>query len=317
MKGLILGILIGAVGLTACSDSTTGTTGTALLSVNPANNATNVSPNASMVLTFSGPMMAGMEQYVDLHPGNLGATTMPMTCTWSVDAKTLTCTPNAPLAAGTTYLLHCGGGMQDANGHQVGMMSGPMAGTTVSSAMMPGGMHGGQPMGGMGSGWKSGGGSYGMMFSFTTTGSVPAPTALISVSPANGATNVVTNASMVLTFSAPMMAGMEQYVDLHPGNLGAATMPMTCNWSANATVLTCTPNAPMAGGTTYLLHCGGGLQDSNAKPVEMMSGPMAGTTVTSGMMPGGMHAGQPMGMMGSGWQGPGGTFGMMFSFSTP
>jgi hypothetical protein len=144
-----------------------------------------------------------------------------------------------------------------------------------------------------------------------------AGTSLLSVAPANGATNVSPNASMVLTFSGPMMAGMEQYVDLHPGNLGAAAMPMTCNWSANTTILTCTPNAPMAGATTYLLHCGGGMKDANGANVGMMTGSMAGTTVTAGMMPGGMHAGQPMGMMGSGWQGPGGNFGMMFSFTTP
>jgi Big-like domain-containing protein len=171
MKGVILGILIGAVGLSACSDSTTGmtgTTGTALLSVSPANNATNVSPNASMVVTFSGPMMAGMEQYVDLHPGNLGAATMPMTCNWSANTTVLTCTPNSPLAGSTTYLLHCGGGMQDANGHQVGMMTGPMAGTMVTSGMMPGGMHGGQQMGMMGAGWKGMNNTFGMMFTFST-----------------------------------------------------------------------------------------------------------------------------------------------------
>jgi len=169
MKGItIIGLLIGAAGLSACSNSTTGTTGTVLLSTSPANSATNVSTSASMVLTFSGPMMAGMEQYVDLHPGNLGAAAMPMTCNWSSNTTVLTCTPNSPLAGSSTYLLHCGGGMQDASGHQVGMMTGAMAGTMVTGAMMAGGMHGGQPMGMMGSGWKSTGGTYGMMFTFST-----------------------------------------------------------------------------------------------------------------------------------------------------
>lgn len=150
-----------------------------------------------------------------------------------------------------------------------------------------------------------------------SSSTAPGANSLISVSPANGATNVSVNASMVLSFNGPIMPGMEQYVDLHPGNLGAAPIPMTCTWSVDAMTLTCTPNAPLAAGTTYLLHCGGGMQDSNGFTVGMMTGPNAGTTVTSGMMPGGMHAGQPMGMMGSGWQGPGGTFGMMFSFATP
>jgi len=44
---------------------------------------------------------------------------------------------------------------------------------------------------------------------------------------------------------------------------------------------------------------------------------MAGTTVTSAMMPGGMHGGQMMGMMGAGWKGMNNTFGMIFTFSTP
>jgi hypothetical protein len=160
----------GAVGLlAACSDSTgSGSNATTLTAVSPAGSATDVNDASSVVLTFSAPMGQGMESYMDVHVGTTADSTMPMSCTWSADRTTLTCTHTTPFAHGGTYTIHVGDGMMDADGQPVGMgnMMSQMGGQWLTSGMM-GGMHAGQPMGMMGQGWKGSNGSYGMIFTFT------------------------------------------------------------------------------------------------------------------------------------------------------
>ncbi len=159
------GALLFAAG---CSDSSSAPnqTTTTLTLVSPAGDATNVDPAATISLTFSGPMAQGMENYMDVHAGTTAGAIMPMTCTWSADRTTLTCTHAAPFAAGSTYTIHVGAGMTDANGNVVNMVN-MMADTWLMPGMM-GGMHAGQPMNMMGAGWQGSNGSYGMMFTFTT-----------------------------------------------------------------------------------------------------------------------------------------------------
>jgi hypothetical protein len=82
---------------------------------------------------------------------------------------TLTCTPQAPLSARTTYVVHLGGGMMTQSGQPLDYAQyGPMMGGQWIMGGMMGGSHGGSPWGMMGSGWRNANGSYGMAFSFTT-----------------------------------------------------------------------------------------------------------------------------------------------------
>ena len=141
-------------------------------------------------------------------------------------------------------------------------------------------------------------------------------TTLTTVSPTGGATNVAIDAPIVLTFSGAMGTGMEALMDLHMGTAAAATMPMTCTWSADRTTVTCT-HAAFASGATYTMHVGGGMMDADDMPIGMgdMVNQMGGMWLQPGMN-GGMHAGQPMNMMGSGWMGSNGNYGMTFTFTT-
>jgi hypothetical protein len=137
-------------------------TGTELLEVSPSGGATGVSVGTNISISFSHAMLQGMEQYVDLHEGDLDGPLVPMHCAWSSDRRTLACTPDAPLQPHTRYALHIGGGMMDADDHPVDLaLMGPgMGGQWVMGASHHG------PM--MGSGWHGSNGSYGMSFSFTT-----------------------------------------------------------------------------------------------------------------------------------------------------
>jgi len=307
--GGLAGIAVVALG--ACSDSTSPTTAT-LTGVSPAPAATAVAPSTTITLTFGQPMMAGMEQYMDLHQGGVAGPTVPMSCAWNTDGTVLTCTPINPLAAGTQYTIHVGGGMTDAQGHMMDMDNWTTMGGQWATGGMMGGTHAGQPIGMMGSGWMHGS-YYGMLFTFTTTGSGSAT--LTAVSPAPAATAVATSTTITLTFGQPMMAGMEQYMDLHQGGVAGSTMPMSCAWNTDRTVLTCTPTNPLPAGTQFTIHVGAGMTDAQGHMMDLDNWTtMGGQWATGGMM-GGTHAGQPIGMMGPGWM-DGTHYGMLFTFTT-
>lgn len=277
--GALAGIATLALG--ACSDSMSPATAT-LTAVSPAPAASAVATSSTIMLTFGQPMMAGMEQYMDLHQGAVSGATVPMSCAWSPDQTTLTCTPTSPLAAATQYTIHVGAGMTDAQNHMMNMDGWTtMGGQWATSAMM-GAIHAGQPVGMMGTGWKHGS-HFGMLFTFTTAG--PAPAALVAVSPTPAATAVATSSTIMLTFGQAMMAGMEQYMDRHQGGITGPTVPMGCAWSPEKTTLTCTPTNPPAAGTEFTIHVGGGMIDAQGHLMDTdpWTG-MGGQWATGGMM---------------------------------
>ncbi len=311
-------VLALAFAISACSDSTSpSTTGASLDAVSPTPGATGIDPATVLTMDFSAAMRTSMMQYVDLHQGTIAGSVVPMTCSWSSDAMTLTCQPDQPLQPGTSYALHTGSGMTDAAGQHVDVEQHGMAmgGTPVTGDMM-GGMHGGQSASMMGSGWMNpADGHLGMAFTFTTV-SAATRTSLVGVSPAPGTMGVDPSATMTMTFSAAMQTSMIQYVDLHQGTIAGPVAPMTCNWSSGNTILTCQPNQPLQHGTSYVLHMGGGMMDANGHSVDVEHHGMTigGQPISGGMM-GGMHGGQGTGMMGGGWMDPDGHYGMEFTFT--
>ena len=153
-----------------------------------------------------------------------------------------------------------------------------------------------------------------------------AATAVLAVSPQGGATDVEPSAPISIRFNGAMMAGMEQYVDLHRGDITGPTHPIACGWSADYTSLTCHPATPLDRGPRYTLHRGGGMMGSGGGPLHMDPSTWHGTWAEPGtpMGPGSMggpmrgdtHAGGPWRMMDSGWRSGNGTYGMVFQFRT-
>lgn len=144
------------------------------------------------------------------------------------------------------------------------------------------------------------------------TGPSRIPTAgLTSAYPGMGMT-VSVGATIVLRFSVPMAVGMEQWIDLHRGDLSGDTVAMSCTWSTDRTTLTCQPQAPLTPGA-YALHVGAGMHDANGNPVDLGAYQHGGQWVMPGYGP--MHAGNGWGMMGPGWRGSNGSYGMVFVFS--
>jgi hypothetical protein len=145
-----------------------------------------------------------------------------------------------------------------------------------------------------------------------------AETTLESVIPGADATGVDPSGMITVRFSGPMASGMDRYVDLHQGDISGPVVPMPCALSADRSAVICTPDQPLQPGTTYTIHMGAGMMDANGRPVETESHGMGlGGQPVTGQMMGGMHDGEPTGMMGSGWRHPGdGHLGMAFTFET-
>lgn len=169
---LTAGLTVAAM---ACSGgSGTGPdAGTVLLDVVPAGGSSGVSVDTTITITFNHPMNPAMSQYASVHEGDVSGPVMQGTWSWSADTTALMFMPASALKPATTYTIHVGGGMMDADGQPVDLSQyGPgCGGQTATAGMMGGGMgSGGMGSDEMGAGWQGSDGNYGMVFAFTTAG---------------------------------------------------------------------------------------------------------------------------------------------------
>ncbi len=143
---------------------------------------------------------------------------------------------------------------------------------------------------------------------------------VLRIVPASATTGVDPTKPVTITFSGPMMTGMEMLVVLHEGAVTGPQLGGTARWSADRTVLTFTPSVTLEARATYLLHLSPGLQGANRQMIDLAAcTTLGGRYVSGGMMgsAGGMMDGQwGPGMMGAGWQASDGTWGMFFTFTT-
>ncbi|MEP7346666.1 MAG: Ig-like domain-containing protein [Gemmatimonadaceae bacterium] len=159
--------VIGAIALSACSNESMMSPSGRLdvLSVSPAAASSGVSVASSIAVTFSRPMMVGMEARVLLHEGDVRGPTVAGAASWSADRMTLTFKPTAALKARMAYVLHLAGDMRGSDGSALDHQGcSDRGGMTVTAGMMDGGAMGNM----MGNGWRGADGAYGMVFTFTT-----------------------------------------------------------------------------------------------------------------------------------------------------
>jgi len=161
-------LVVAAFGFGCEAEPTAEGDPTVVTSVTPAGGAVDVDPAGPVLITFSGPMQMGMEMYAALHESGVAGPGVAGTWSWMDNGTRLTFTPDQPLAAGTAYTIHLGGGMMDADGARLGLDScvRQHGGQWATEGMMGGGMMGGRDM--MGAGWRGAGDTYGMLYTFTT-----------------------------------------------------------------------------------------------------------------------------------------------------
>ena len=147
-----------------------------------------------------------------------------------------------------------------------------------------------------------------MMSGLDPTGTVT----LQSLAPANGVTGVSVTMPMTMRFSGPLGTGMERYLAVHETSVSGPVVVGAWSWSADRRTVTFAPVAPLKARTTYVIHMGGGMRDATGSPLDYGAcGSMGGRAVMGGMM-----AGSGTEMMGPGWKGLDGAYGMSFSFTT-
>ncbi|ODT00130.1 MAG: hypothetical protein ABS52_18940 [Gemmatimonadetes bacterium SCN 70-22] len=147
-----------------------------------------------------------------------------------------------------------------------------------------------------------------MMSGLNPAGSV----SLQSLAPANGVTGVSVTMPMTMRFSGPLGTGMERYLALHETSISGQVVAGMWSWSADRRTVVFAPDAPLKSRTTYVIHMGGGMRDAAGSPLDYGAcGGMGGRAVVGGMM-----GGSGTEMMGPGWKGLDGSYGMSFSFTT-
>jgi len=142
-------------------------------------------------------------------------------------------------------------------------------------------------------------------------------TALLSVSPQGGSTNVDPGSAVSVEFSGPLQNGMEMYAALHRGDVTGPEVDGTWTWNGDHTRLGFSPTGPLMPETQYTLHVGGGMMDQAGHEIDLETHgqQMGGDWATDDMMMGGgMMGGGPH--MGEGWEHSNGSFGMVFGFRT-
>ena len=111
-------------------------------------------------------------------------------------------------------------------------------------------------------------------------------TALLSVSPQGGSTNVAPGSPISVEFSGPMQDGMQNYVAMHEGDITGPEVDGTWTWNADHTRLGFSPMQPLMPETPYTMHVGGGMMDQagHATDFETHGPGMGGDWATDGMM---------------------------------
>lgn len=319
--------LAGAVGfgVTACTeDATTIEPETVLLSVAPAGGASDVGVDEPVVVRFDHAMGDQAMEYAAVHEGDV--TGPEVAGSWMLEAEgtIMRFMPDQAWKAGTGYAIHLGGGMEDAEGRAVDLErhGEAMGGMWVDGGMMSGGMMGGgHPH--TGEGWQHQNGSYGMVFTYATAGARgTASTALVSMSPVGGATDVDPAEPVVVTFDHAIDPAMAEYAALHEGDVNGPEVAGTWSLSGDSTGLVFTQEEPLKPATRYTIHLGGGMIDAEGHHVDLGTNGthMGGEWATDSMMGGGMGGGGMDGHhehTGDGWEHPdNGSYGMIFTFTT-
>lgn len=192
--------------------ATNDTTAPFITSTTPTNNQTGVSINTTVVLNFSEPVTFTALPTFTCDGQGRSGTVAP-----SNGNQTFTGTPNAPLPENATCVLTIPTNIVvDGAGNELQDNDGNVNG------------------------------SYVLTF---TTGELPR---IVSLSPANGATNVAPSANIVITFSEPVVAtpGSTALI-CQPGNLDVGT---SVSVSGGGTIYTGTPNNPLPRGATCTIN---------------------------------------------------------------
>jgi methionine-rich copper-binding protein CopC len=196
-----------------------------LASASPADDATAVATNASLVLTFNEAVQAGSGAIKLVQDGGSSVDIAVTSSEVVFNGKTVTITPTAGLQAGTHYHIEMASGVIEDTAHNA--YAGISDATTLN---------------------------------FSTAADTLAPT-LTSSSPADGATDVAVGSALVLTFNENVQAGTGVIKLVQDGGSGNA-VDIAVNSSAvvfSGHTVTIDPIGDLVAGASYHLEMAGGV----------------------------------------------------------
>lgn len=212
-----------------------------LVSLSPGNSA-GMPIDSSVIAVFSQPMdrttFTGSSVLMYLY-SNPGQGYIPVAGAVNVDAsgRILTFTPNTPLAVNSSFLFQINSQVKDASGNT-----------------FP---------------------NYQISLYTSFTGNNSAPPTVVAANPVANNTNVGTNVKVQLAFSTDMNQSLQSGI-----SLTQAGSPVAGSYSWNSgpycgcgpgTIVTFTPAAPLAPGTTYSVNVGAPLADTSGNAVAPLS----------------------------------------------
>ncbi|MBX6311548.1 MAG: Ig-like domain-containing protein [Isosphaeraceae bacterium] len=200
---------------------TTAAAAPTVTSTSPANGATNIATNTTVLVTFSQPMDASTITTSTVQLRNPSGNAVAATVTYDASSNSARLTPTSALANSTTYTIFVQSGASGVK-NTFGV---PLASNYTAS--------------------------------FTTIAAPAAPT-VTTVSPADGATDVPTNATVRVTFSQPMNTATFTTSTFQLRNASGSTVPTTFSYDSTTNTAILTPSSALANSASYTIFVQGG-----------------------------------------------------------
>jgi hypothetical protein len=200
------------------------TTPPTITAFNPANGATNVSPTASLSVTFSEAMNAATVKPNNVYLLKNGSQMVTTTLTYNAATRTATLTPTSPLLADTSYTIYVLGGTLGARDLSDNGLAQHVTSVFRTAVSAPGDT-----------------------VSPTITGFSPT------------GSSVPTNTSVTINFSEPLTASSVNSTSVQVRHsVTSAAVAGTLTYTPGSTSVTFTPSSPLATSTNYLIVVQGG-----------------------------------------------------------
>jgi hypothetical protein len=204
------------------------TTPPTVTAVTPASGATGVAIGTTVTATFSEDMDAATITGANFELRNAANALVGATVTYNATTRVVTLTPSAALAAATVHTATVKVGVRDLSGNAL---------------------------------------AADRVWSFTTAAGDTTPPTVSSVTPASAATGVATNTTVTASFSEAMDAATMTAANFELRNAANALIASSVSYNATTRVLTLTPSAALAAGTTYTATVTVGVRDVAGNPL--------------------------------------------------
>ncbi len=195
-------------------------------SINPAGGASEVPISTAIAVTFSEALDAASVNGSTVSLGTAGGASVSATVSYNSATHTVSLVPSVALSKSTTYTVSIAGGnggVQDAAGNSLAQ--------TITST-------------------------------FTTVVPDLTPPTVTSMNPASGATNVLADTAVTITFSEALDASTVNSTNISLRTNAGVVVAAAVTYNAASHTVTLTPNTPLSNNAVYRVSVANGVKDA-------------------------------------------------------